>query len=305
MTKRRRWGTGAIWRDGSGFRARHRGTGNNERFKTRGEAEDWLRRQNKTLRRKGSEVFSITGDQPHLTFGGAWKEYGSTALPHRNARSASDDRGVWARLLRYVPAGRSQPFWKVQRIQGLRQGHVEDYKLYRTGQRAAPDTLRLELALLRRLANWAEERGLCTAPRFKWRLPVGRSREAEPVSEAVYRKLLENASSIQKAMLVWYWGTGCRPSELTAIHRKDLDTKSQLVTIPSLKTGRRTGRPTRKFPLEKAELIQTIKERDTWLRTLALGGDSHPSCTAKQARARLASPWLFPARNGKQMSSRG
>ena len=31
------------------------------------------------------------------------------------------------------------------------------------------------------------EHGLCTAPRFRWRLPVGRSREADPVSEAVYR----------------------------------------------------------------------------------------------------------------------
>ena len=40
------------------------------------------------------------------------------------------------------------------------------------------------------------------------------------------------------------------------------DPKEKLVTIPSLKTGKRTGLVSRQFPLEKVELIRVIEEAD-------------------------------------------
>jgi integrase len=261
---RRRWGSGAIWEDAKGYRARHPGTGKDQRFRTKQDAEDWIRAQNELVRRKGTAAFSITGDEPDLTFGAAWKSYEEISLPNRHARSARDDRTVWKRLSKYVPEGRAQPFWEVQRIRDLRQGHVDDYKARRNADSAAPDTLRLELALLRRLANWSDERGLCSAPRVKWRLPVSRARKADPVDEATYEKLLAHANPMQAAMLTWYWCTGCRPSELTAIRRTDFNPNEKLVTIPSLKTGKRTGLVSRQFPLEKVELIRVIEERDKW-----------------------------------------
>ena len=305
MAKKRRWGSGGIWADGKGFRARHRSTGKIERFRTKPDAEEWLRKQNELVKRKGTAAFSVSGDDPDLTFGAAWKLYEETSLPHRHARSARDDRTVWKRVSKYVPAGRAEPFWQVQRIRELRQGHVDDYKGKRNADGAAPDTLRLELALLRRLANWCDERGLCPAPRVRWRLPVSQARRADPVDEATYRKLLEHANPMQAAMLTWYWCTGCRPSELTAIRRTDFDPKRKLVTIPSLKTGKRTGLVSRRFPLERAELIQVIEERDKWWRSIAMSDESVLGCAASEARARLKSDWLFPGKTGERIAEGG
>jgi integrase len=302
---RRRWGTGAIWQDAKGYRARHTGTRKGRRFRTKQDAEDWIRAQNDLVKRKGTAAFSITGDDPELTFGGAWKSYEELSLPNRHARSARDDRTVWKRLSKYVPEGRVQPFWQVQRIRELRQGQVDDYKARRNADSAAPDTLRLELALLRRLANWCDERGLCSAPRVKWRLPVSRARKADPVDEATYKKLLKQANPMQIAMLTWYWCTGCRPSELTAIRRADFDPGKKLVTIPSLKTGKRTGVVSRLFPLERPELIRVIKQRDKWWRSIAMSGESVLGCAASEAHARLQSEWLFPGKTGERIAEGG
>ena len=302
---RRRWGSGAIWADAKGFRARHPRTGKDQRFRTKQDAEDWIRKQNELVKRKGTAAFSITGDDPDLTFGAAWKSYEEISLPNRHPRSARDDRTVWKRLSKYVPEGRAQPFWEVQRIRDLRQGNVDDYKARRNANNAAPDTLRLELALLRRLANWSDERGLCSAPRVKWRLPVSRARKADPVDEATYEKLLKHANPMQVAMLTWYWCTGCRPSELTAIRRTDFDPKEKLVTIPSLKTGKRTGLVSRQFPLEKVELIRVIEERDKWWQSIVTSDESVLGCAVSEARLRLESAWLFPGKTGERIAEGG
>ena len=175
----------------------------------------------------------------------------------------------------------------------------------REAQAAAPDTIRLEMAMLRKLANWAADHGYCDAPRVRWKLPVGRSRRAAPVSEAEYKKLLEHANPVQKAILVWYWETGCRPSELVAIRRADFDRKAKLVTIPTSKTGKRTGRPTRQFPLENPQLIRVIRERKAWLRTIRNSKESTPGFAKSEVRARLSSEWLFPSRTGAQIATGG
>jgi integrase len=161
------------------------------------------------------------------------------------------------------------------------------------------------MAMLRKLANWAADHGYCDAPGVRWKLPVGRSRKAAPVSEAEYRKLLENANPVQKAILTWYWETGCRPSELVAIRRADFDRKTKLVTIPTSKTGKRTGRPTRQFPLEKPELIRVIRERNAWLRAVRNRKESTPGFAKGDVRARLSSEWLFPGRSGAQIATGG
>ena len=308
MTKtntRRRWGTGSIWEDAKGVRARHPSDGQGAEIPHQAGSRGLDPKAERS--RQTERHHRVRGERrrtrSHVRC--RVEAVQGVRLPYRHERSARDDRTVWKRLSKYVPPERTQPFWHVQRIRDLRQGHVDDYKARRNAEGAAPDTLRLELALLRRLANWCEERGLCEAPRVKWRLPVSRARRADPVSEATYEKLLEHANPMQAAMLTWYWCTGCRPSELTAIRRAEFDPKKRLVTIPSLKTGKRTGLTARQFPLERQELIRSVRERDKWWRKIAISGESILGCAASEARSRLKSEWLFPGKTGEQIAEGG
>ena len=139
----------------------------------------------------------------------------------------------------------------------------------------SPQTVKLTLALLRRISNFGAKKRLCSPLSFAIEMPQVYNEKTEDLTPEQLTKLLEaidkdihpQAGTIMKMALF----SGMRRGEIFKLRWKDIDFERGFITIRDPKGG-----PDQKIPLNDAarELL-----------------DSHP---------RSKSPFVFPGRGGKQ-----
>ena len=301
---KRRKGTGQIFKDGDGFRAVDPVTHQRRRFASEAEAEAWLSGQLRKYTKKGIERYKNDGyAAPQITYGRFWKAfYQPHVLPRKPPNTARIERGAWGRLNRWQPD--RLPVWPSRRIADIKEVDILQYIDFQEAEGLSRATIAQDINLLRSMARQADRLKVCRTPDIKWHVPGPVARKVEVISDSEYRSLLAQANPLQRAMLVWYWDTGCRPNELLAIRRADFDPDEALVWIPTLKTARKTGVALRPFQMT-AEMVTGVQTRDRWLSEIVETGVGEDSTGPRQAQARLESEWVFPSKSGQRMANDG
>jgi integrase len=191
-----------------------------------------------------------------------WQEY----IAHRPLKGLAQDR---CRFEKYI-----KPVWGDKEPHGILPLEVDRLRL-RILREKASQTLKLTLALLRRIVNYGVRRNLCQPLSFHLEMPKAHSLKTEDLTPDQLTALLEaidrdpniQAANLMKLALF----TGMRRGELFKLQWQDVDFDRGFIHIRTPKGGQ-----DQKIPLNPAarELLS-----------------AHP---------RTDSPHVFPGRGGRQ-----
>jgi len=212
------------------------------------------------------------------------KEYAEAYLTGDGAlkRSVDDDRSILDRAL--IPVFGRKRLDEITRADveafrnQRREGKVsaEGHERKRKGA-PSPQTVKLELALLRRILNIAVEADLLDRnPAKGVRMPHFSNRRDRVIDSEEYARLLLAASTRQgphmRTVITLGWETGMREGEILSLRWSDVDLVRHFVRLVQTKTGE-----PRKVPLTEAaeRALREWRRRDSVYVFPAPGREGH------------------------------
>ncbi|MDP2246874.1 MAG: site-specific integrase [Nitrosomonadales bacterium] len=216
-------------------------------FKTRSEAVAWARKVE-------SDIDQQTADHPSkvnlkVTLKELLEKYQQEVTPHKKHSSVESYR--IARLIKHPMADKP--------IAEVKSADIARWRDERIKQGRAPNTIRLELAILSNLftvaaSDWGYEWLDNPTKRVKIpKLPSGRVRR---LAEGELKQILTSSeSALLKHIVTLAVETGMRRGEIVAIQNKHINLNKRTLLIPVTKNGE-----AREIPLSSVA-IKILKER--------------------------------------------
>lgn len=213
--------------------------------------------------KRQAEQFEKEAETKRWTFGRLWEEY---KRQKPNLKGIGPDENRYKNYLK-SPFGDKEP----KQLLPLDTDRVR-LKMLKS---KSPQTVKLTLALLRRIANFGAQKRLSEPLAFKIEIPTVHNEKTEDLTPGQLSKLMKaiekddhpQAGNLMKMALF----TGMRRGELFKLQWKDIDLQRGFIYIRDPKGG-----PDQKIPLNDAarKLLESHSKSD--------------------------SPYVFPGRHGKQ-----
>jgi len=182
-----------------------------------------------------------------LTFSEMADDYMKYAKVHK--RSWLRDEQILVHL--------SDPFG-AKRLTQIDRSSVEDYQCERLLERAAPATVNREVALLKRIFNFADERG-----KFRGRNPVKgvkfldeNNRQTRVLSEAEEAALLRCCSPTMQYLVTFALNTGMRHGDMLDLEWREVDLEGEPVI--TMQVGKSEPRRILEVPLN-SEAVRVVR----------------------------------------------
>ena len=169
-----------------------------------------------------------------------------------------------------------QPAFGDQSPNELTQDEIDGFRLRLEKSELRPATVKNILELLRRICNYAAEKGHCKPLAFRVKLPSVHNETTESLTPDEIERLLKaiNEDSHPQAgpLMLLALFTGMRRSELFRLKWSDLDYDQSVITIRDTKSGRdeitipmnEAAREVLQLHRERAEIRQAEKKPPKW-----------------------------------------
>jgi integrase len=150
-----------------------------------------------------------------------------------NKRSAAEDERLLAREVR--------PHWRGKKVKDIRRRDIVAM-LDRIVDRGSPVTANRTLAVVRRMFNFAIERGILEqSPCVKVKAPhkeAARERVLSAVEAQAFWRALDDAGmeGNLKELLRFLLATGARRAEVAGMHEREVDAKAKTWTLPATRS---------------------------------------------------------------------